>query len=96
MPVTKLESGGLTYVHTHRGETATEIAESLTPYIGRVMNASLPNNYGHYARYRVTLLAVNAEMVTVEEMRSGIVRAFNAFDIFGSQCTTVEREPTDI
>lgn len=94
--VTKLESGGLTYVHTHKGDDAREIAESLTPYIGRVMNAYLPNDYGHYALHRVTLIAVDGESVTVEEMRSGIVRAFDAFDIFGSHCTTVQPEPSDI
>lgn len=96
MAVTKLESGGLTYVHTHLGESAEEIATALTPYIGRQMNASLANNYGYCRRYSVTLLAVNGSMVTVEEKRSGIIRAFDAFDIFGSQCTTVQPEPSDV
>lgn len=98
MPVTKLESGGLTYVHTHLGESTQEIADSLVPYIGREMNASLPNDYGHYRRYNVVLLAVNGSMMTVEEKRSGIIRAFNAEDIFGSDghCTTVQPEPSDV
>lgn len=97
MTVTKLESGGLTYVHTHNGESDTEIAEALTPYIGRVMNAYLPNDYGYFNRYRVTLVAVDWGVTTIEEMRSGIIRAYNASDIFGSDghCTTVEPEPND-
>lgn len=85
MPVTKLESArGLVYLHTHKGETASEIAESLTPYIGRVMNAYLPNDYGYHKNYRVTLIAVDGESVTVEEMCSGIIRTYDAFNVFGS------------
>lgn len=100
MAVTKLEKrpGAIAYVHTHMGESAREIAESLVPYIGRVMNANLPNDYGYYKNYRVTLIAVDGESVTVEEMRSGIIRTYKADDVFGSDghATTVQPEPSDV
>lgn len=96
VPVTKLEStGGIVYLHTHRGDSSAEIAESLVPYIGREMNANLPNDYGYYKNYRVTLIAVDGESVTVEEMRSGIIRTYAAFDVFGSDghATVIRPEP---
>lgn len=85
MPVTKCESpGGLVYLHTQHGESSREIATALAPYVEREMNAYLPNEYGHHKNYRVTLIAVSGESVTVQEMRSGIVRTYAAFDVFGS------------
>lgn len=98
MPVTKLESvRGPIYLHTHKGDSSEEIANSLIPYIGRVMNAYLPNDYGHHKSYRVTLIAVDGQSVTVEEMRSGIIRTYDAFNVFGSDghATVIQPESCD-
>lgn len=91
---------GTVYLHTHHGESSAQIADALSPYIGRDMKADLPNNYGHYARYRVRLEAVDGERVTVlATTRDGRKHrtTVDAFDAFGTNCTTIEpvREGAD-
>lgn len=82
-------SDGMIYLRTHHGGSAEEIAAALTPFVGRVMSADLPNRY---RRYRVKLLAVDGGRVTVQEQRSGQQSTFDAFDVFGTSCTMIEPE----
>lgn len=77
-------SDGMIYLRTHHGGSAEEIAAALTPFVGRVMSADLPNRY---RRYRVKLLAVDGGRVTVQEQST-----FDAFDVFGTSCTMIEPE----
>jgi hypothetical protein len=91
--ITKMESSdGTVYLHTHHGNTAQEIAESLKPYVGRTMSMELPNMYGHYRRYSGILRSVDKNAVTVYVPAHTYETVINAFDAFGSRCTIIEKE----
>lgn len=84
---------GMIYLHTHLGESTKEIGEALTPYVGRVMDGDVPNNYGHFKRYRLTLLGVDGGRVKIREARTGFEGEYDAFDVFGTSCTHIEPVP---
>lgn len=83
---------GTIYLHTHKGDSAEEIAEALAPYIGRFASFYPPNNYGHinpHESTRAWIRAIDGVTVTVEVPRTGYIGDVNAFDAFGSYCTRI-------
>lgn len=86
---THTEKDGIVYLHTHHGESSREIAEALTPYVGRTVYADVPNNYGHYQRVRVELRAVNGTDATVYYARTDYTATVDAFDAFGTHSTMI-------
>jgi len=89
---THIATDGTVYLRTQHGESAAEIAESLKPYVGRMMSADLPNLYGHYKRYNVVLQAVDGDDVTVYCPNYDHTATLSAFDAFGSHCTMIKKE----
>lgn len=92
---TLVSTDGTVYLRTHQGQSSQEIAESLRPYIGRILTCDLPNNYGYYHRYRAKLEDVNGTQVQVEAILSTGSRVsvnVDAFDAFGTHCTIIHPE----
>lgn len=92
-PISTYVAGdGTTYLRTQYGRDAQEIADALKPYVGRDMHGDVPNMYGHYKRYPLTLTAVEGDQVTIHVRRFDHTATLSAFDVFGSHCTVIEKE----
>lgn len=89
---THTATDGTVYLRTQHGLTSAEIAEALTPYIGRTMQADVPNNYGHYKRYRVVLKKVDGDKVTLYAPQHDYTTELDAMAAFGNDCTMIYRE----
>jgi hypothetical protein len=83
---------GTVYLRTQHAETAEQITEALTPYIGRTMRVDLPNLYGHYHRYWGELRSIDGTDVTVYVPHHNHTATVNAMDAFGTHCTMIEKE----
>jgi uncharacterized NAD(P)/FAD-binding protein YdhS len=86
---------GTVYLHTHKGDTAEQIAEALRPYVGRIARFYPPNAYGHinpHQSTRAIIRAINGTTITVYVPRIDYTGKVDAFEAFGSYCTTIEPE----
>ncbi len=95
MPVTAhvTSTDGTTNLHTHKGETSQEIADALRPYIGHFARFYPPNRYGHINPQRSTggwIRAVDGTRVTFYVPNLDHTGEADAFEAFGSYCTTIE------
>lgn len=88
---THVSSDGTVYLRTQHGDTAAEIAEAVTPYIGRTMLADIPNQYGHSHRHWSELQAVDGEIVTLYVAAFDHTAKISAGDAFGTHCTMIDR-----
>ncbi|WP_125262044.1 hypothetical protein [Streptomyces alboflavus] len=86
---------GRTYLRTQHGDSAVEIADSLRPYVGRLMRMDLPNPYGHYHAYWGYLRSVEGGDVTVYVPRYDHTATLSAFDVFGTHCTVIKPESVE-
>lgn len=82
---------GFTYLHTHRGFTAGEIAEAVTPYIGRLVLASIPDESGYPQRHWAELKKVDGEVVALHVPNLGRDVVISVGDAFGSAVTMIEK-----
>lgn len=84
---------GTIYLRTQHGDSAQDIADALRPYIGHLAAFYPPNLYGHINPHQATrgrILAVEGTRVTFHVPRTGYTGDVDAFDGFGSYCTTIE------
>ena len=98
--ITKMVSGtdGSTYLHTHLGADAQEIADALRPYIGHMVVFYPPNMYGHINPQKATygwLRGVEGTRVRFYVPALDYEGDADAFDAFGSYCTRIEAKRED-
>ena len=83
---------GSTYLHTHLGDSAQEIADALRPYIGHMALFYPPNRYGHINPHQATrgyLRAVEGTRVSFYVPALDYAGEADAFEAFGSYCTRI-------
>lgn len=86
-----------TYVRTQHGRNSWEIAEAVTPYVGRFCTANINNEFGHGHRYRVWLSAVKGNKVVLQLQGEHFpkVVVISAWEAFADECTTFEPDDAD-